>query len=295
MTLIISKASKDYILQVSDRLVTMSQQPFDPLANKTIIYCAFNGILTISYTGRAFLGGIPTDQWLAEKLLGMTLPRDHKPTSFGGCKTKFLYVGPAMKELKDSLNKAINTDIEPKFRQDWIEKSFDLCVEGWVWGSKGNYWPFLASISKPPKSYTFEYRIEPRRWYLGGKYRVSAAPSTNISKDVLQSLTDKLANNNSDEAEANLVFTIREVSKSNPLVGADCMSILLPPPPIAQQIPARVRFIPKKEAIAKLYRKDKQHIVKVAYSPWLIGPQSFSSPSIISGKGWEITAVRHTN
>lgn len=288
MTLIISKASINYILQVSDRLVTMDQKPFDPLSNKSIIYCALNGILSISYTGVAFIGSLPTDQWIAEKLLGHSFQEVKKPPAFGNRETNFKYIGPALQMLRESLNNVIHSEIKPELRNDWFEKSFDLCIDGWVWGSKGKYRPFLTCISKPPKSHTFEYKIEPRRWYLGGRFKVGAAPSGNISGDILQSLVNKLANNKPDEAEVNLVSTIREVSKSNRLVGADCMSILLPPPPIAHQIPARVRFIPSKDATAILTSNSGKRIVKVAYTPWLIGPGSFSSPAIISGKGWEV-------
>lgn len=44
--------------------------PFDPEANKTIVYVARDAIVSIGYTGRAYLEGRPTDQWIAEQLIG---------------------------------------------------------------------------------------------------------------------------------------------------------------------------------------------------------------------------------
>lgn len=288
MTLILSKSCINYVIQVSDRLVTQSQENFDELANKSIVYCAYNGILSISYTGHAFIGSLPTDQWIAEKLLGESFPRDRKPPAIGFGKTKFVYIGPAFQMLKEEFNKAYHTEIKSEFRNDWVDKSFDLCIDGFVWGSKGNYRPFAAWLSKPQRSEIFEYGCRPRRWYLGGRFAVSAAPSLNISKDIMQSLVDQLANKNFNEAEENLVNAIREISKSNPLVGGDCMSILLPPPNVAQNSPVRVKFIPINGGKAILHSNTRQTIINVAYTPWLIGPGSFSSPSIISGKGIEI-------
>jgi len=73
MTLILGQASRDYVLQVTDRLVTKGNRPFDPLANKNIVYCARNALVAIGFTGIAFLGDIPTDQWIVEQLTGTSL------------------------------------------------------------------------------------------------------------------------------------------------------------------------------------------------------------------------------
>jgi len=74
MTLILTRASRDYVLQVADRLVTLpGGQPFDAMSNKTVLYCARNGVVTMGYTGLAYLGGIPTDQWIVQTLIGSTL------------------------------------------------------------------------------------------------------------------------------------------------------------------------------------------------------------------------------
>src|SRR5437867_2015050 len=61
MTPIVSLASRRYVLQVGDRLVTRAAHPFDPFSNKAVIYFARDAVVSISYTGLAYLESLPTD------------------------------------------------------------------------------------------------------------------------------------------------------------------------------------------------------------------------------------------
>jgi hypothetical protein len=84
MTLHITLTSNRFILQLSDRLVSVQRRgsltPFDETANKTVIYFARDGWVSIGYTRLAYLGGIPTDQWIAEKLIGEELSSQRGPS-----------------------------------------------------------------------------------------------------------------------------------------------------------------------------------------------------------------------
>jgi hypothetical protein len=86
MTQILTSASWGGACQVSDRLVTVDGSAFDPAANKSIVIGAKDGIAALSYTGLAFLGGVPTDQWLAELLLkaGVETGNDAKDGNSAG-------------------------------------------------------------------------------------------------------------------------------------------------------------------------------------------------------------------
>ncbi|WP_348970950.1 hypothetical protein [Pseudomonas atacamensis] len=72
MTLIITVATPLLIVQAGDRLLTKQLkgkiQQFDEKSNKSLIYEAWNGALAISYCGKAFIRGRPTDEWIAEQL-----------------------------------------------------------------------------------------------------------------------------------------------------------------------------------------------------------------------------------
>jgi hypothetical protein len=72
MTLIITIISPLFVIQAGDRLLTTQSdgktEQFDEKSNKSVIYEATNGLLTISYCGAAFVRGKPTDEWIAEQL-----------------------------------------------------------------------------------------------------------------------------------------------------------------------------------------------------------------------------------
>jgi len=71
-----------------------------------------------------------------------------------------------------------------------------------------------------------------------------------------------------------LVETVRSMSTTNAVVGADCMTIMLPPP---QLLRAEIEFI--------VSSPDSSH--GPVYSPWVITPSYVHKPSILFG-GWEI-------
>jgi hypothetical protein len=76
MTLHLTLATAEYVLQVSDRLTSLDpgKRPWDPLANKNVIYVARNGLISIGYTGAAYIGVLPTDTWIAQTLRGDASP-----------------------------------------------------------------------------------------------------------------------------------------------------------------------------------------------------------------------------
>jgi hypothetical protein len=279
MTLIFTKVSRQYVLQVSDRLVTQSYTKFDELANKSIIFCALNGILVISYTGHAFIENIPTDQWISEILIGERFLNDDKPPALGCLKTKYLYTGPALNSIKESLSNVGNN------KKSWIDKPFYLSIAGWLWAPKGKIRPVMGSLGKSSGTTMFKFRYKPRYWFSGNRFTISAIPGSNCRKGTLQDLANQLPDKNIDEAEKILSDKIIEVSNYNPVVGPDCMSISIPPPQLAHIHPLRVKYISKRKAVAKLLTEEDPDFIRVAFTPWLIGPGGFSSPSIISGTG----------
>jgi hypothetical protein len=285
VTLILTRASKDYVLQVTDRLVTQQGRPFDAASNKNVLYCAQNGIVAIGYTGLAYLGGVPTDQWIVETIAGFTFERDRKPPaiSFGAFKLKDL--GQSLLLLRKSLESA---PVSPKWSSVWRASPFDVCVAGWQW-SKNRCRPVIAWLSKARNSLAVELGSMPRYWHwersqqqCGFKYKVVAAPDSNLSREQLEMLGEALKNCTADQSERTMVEMMRKVSLSLAEVGPHCMSILLSPPSDAY---ARIRYIPLgAPAIAEVSRpRGPKFILPVAFTPWLVGPGVVSSPSIASG------------
>jgi hypothetical protein len=75
VTLHFSASLPKYSLQVSDRRVTRARglrlEEFDPDANKNLLYLAPDAIVSMGYSGGAFVEGVPTDTWIAQTLTGV--------------------------------------------------------------------------------------------------------------------------------------------------------------------------------------------------------------------------------
>jgi len=65
-----SSSSRSRDVSRKSRSGPAKKDPYDHLANKTLILVATDGIITMSYTGDAFVARTPTDQWLAEAITG---------------------------------------------------------------------------------------------------------------------------------------------------------------------------------------------------------------------------------
>ncbi len=290
MTLILNRASKDYVLQVTDRLVTRNSSPFDPFSNKNIIFVARNAIVTIAYTGYAYLGGITTDQWIVEKLTGHIYKRESNPFAMHIGKLPYwLDIGRALQILKKELDQA-QADVRRVWRQDWFQKSFDVSVVGWQWNNRGCVRPIVASISKAPNSNPFKLEYESRYWYFG-RYGVSAAPSTNITIEQFKRLNTDLYAKPADTAEAIMVGMMREISKKSRVVGPNCLSILLPPPWTRR---ARVRYLATEAVRTSLVTSTDVHEFSTAFSPWIVGGGGIHAPSMLGGAGWSIVTGQFT-
>ena len=128
MTLALTKVSANYVLQVSDRLVTRrsSGEQHDPFANKNIIYAAKDGIVVIAYAGLAYLDDVPTDEWIAERLWGEPFEyRDGHPVALQlGAKPKDIRLGPALRRLCGELQQTLR-------RLSGEDVSFELTAAGW--------------------------------------------------------------------------------------------------------------------------------------------------------------------
>ena len=274
MTLILSRASTEFVLQVTDRLVTYRQtkKPFDRVANKNILCFASNAVVAIAYTGDAYLDGIPTDSWIAKNLTGIQIDPEDSPMVIGGQNDLRRDIGQAFCILRNELD-----------RQAQRIKDLLISVQGWQWNPKGRLRPLVGDIGKTTMGNAFAIHYIPRNWYLGGAPMTFAAPSTNISQEEIIDLSNRLRHKPAPAAEALLVNKIREISQRNPLVGPHCISILLPPPSNPNIL---VRYFTADSCrISESQRlEDDQEVY--AYTPWIISPKMCLPPAQIIGEGF---------
>jgi hypothetical protein len=302
MTLILSHLSRGFALQVSVRLVTStrpgdSPSPFDALANKTIIYQARDAIVSMSYTGPAYIGQLPTDDWIAKTLTGVDT--SEKFSFRTGPLPQWWDIGRATRLL---LRELACTEIAAQ------KSNFELIAIGWQWKNvkrsmEGLYQPVPMAwgVSKPEGS-GFEKEVErlPRRWHWKHRSFFCAAPRCNLDKaeqvklfdrlteEIAQSPAPKTSEEVADRVERVTVDTVRAVAVSNPYVGPNCMSVVIAPP--HQSALIRVTFFPFEQHTAQLVGKTFVPItLPAAFSPWIIGQGTMHKPSVHMGKGsWDI-------
>ncbi|MBI3281711.1 MAG: hypothetical protein HYZ57_17935 [Acidobacteria bacterium] len=284
MTLILTKASSDYVLQTSDRRITAGAEIADKQANKGMVYACQNAIVTVAYTGMSVLDEVPTDQWLAETIIGTRFDRDRKVPAFpGSISPPSETIGQTLTRISEALRDAV-ANVRPIWRANWKAMHFDIVAAGWQWNSRGRHRPIIAWISKPNGRTDVEKGCRNRLWHYPrqGKrpFTVVAAPSVNFYHRDREQLLSKLQDRSLEECESALVDEMREVSVAIPEVGRDVLSVTLLPPTIAagyvfdrvegaRRRPIRSSFLPNLAA-------------DVAIAPWLIGPGTVRPPTELS-------------
>lgn len=248
MNLIVSRASKDYVLQV-----TGGRAP------DNVLYHARNGIVAMAYAGVHEIGGVPTGRWLAENV------SPHHD------------LGRGLASLAKALQDAPLA----------LDSAFDLHVAGWQWSGRQSSGrqssvrqssgrpsrPVVAGISKDPGKPRFQIEYLPRYWYLdrgrpgrdgrrGYRFNVSAAPDGYIALAQLQRVVQRLRDLSPGDAESVLGGAIRGVAETVAEAGPHRLSILLYPP----------------QARAAVVRS-----MSGAAAPWMVGPGGIAAPAALSG------------
>lgn len=108
MTLVLSFACPGVAVQVADRLVSEMRgtrlSAFDEMANKLVIYRATDAMVSIGYAGQAYIGEVPTDEWIVEVLTGQSISRG--PGEFSGIRmggVRVTTLGSALRKLREEL------------------------------------------------------------------------------------------------------------------------------------------------------------------------------------------------
>ena len=279
MTLILGLMSDRVTLQVSDRLLSANWKPRDPISNKTILYEAPDAIVSMAYTGAAHLSGIPTDEWIAEVIGGCSMQSGGKSAILlTGRLPQWLHIGPTLNLLQERLRKVFKG---PSAAPSLRDPEFEILVVGWQWRRHKRPRAIIAGIHKKRGSCDVSVWRAPRRFAWTG--RLYATPGSNLEGSDGKGLGRSLnAARSDDEAESLMASFIGEVSSRLPVVGADCMSVLIPPPRFKT---IRVSYIPRKTHTAELRGQDGKYVEPFVptFSPWVIGPGGMAAPSIMYG------------
>ncbi len=293
MTLVLTLVTTRYVMQVADRLVTTDGKKFDPVSNKSLIYLARNAIVTIGYSGLAYLDGIPTDEWLAQMLWGKELPRHDDGRAaghvFGGEGRQIIDIGRAIERVRSGSENALRKDRAP------LKARFlQIVLAGWQWrrmGSRIVWRPILHAISSERQNGQIRCDVDslPRYWQYervlhDGKscrpFRMLPIPSTTDTPDAHTSeLIARLepVAHLPDTSRQTLVKEIQTRAASVPTIGKDCMCIYIPfpSPSVVEADYISAEWEPRLSTKGEIY--------SASYSPWIIGLASLHAPSIILG------------
>lgn len=270
MTLILTVLTRHYVVQVSDRLITkQKKKPFDALSNKVVIYRPWDAIVSIGYTGLAFLEGKPTDEWIAERLWGEPI---QKPMLlFRRPRHNRTDLGLAVMRLRGEINRVASREGTTEWRN-----LIEISIAGWYWQQRLAR-PTYAVLRKRERSSDVSLNRLDRHWHFT-KQVVFSETGGWLAHDrenfaVLQTNLNRLGADilSSPKLVADLLAeTIRSLSFVVPSIGRDLMMVLIPTPPgevTVRNMPEHP-LTPHEEGSAPTY-----------FTPCIIGTTAMISPS----------------
>jgi hypothetical protein len=284
MTLILTATSHSYVVQVSDRLATLWNGkhivgPFDTTANKNLTYLGFDGAMTLGFAGPAYIGDQPTDDWIASILADFEFPRrsDGAILEFGQCPIHPLTLNQACYRLTTAID-----------QKRWAAAGLHISIGGFR-ARRHRLAPFSMKIYskgwRTVKAGDMRLRLDATGLRLGSV----GAP---WSRDQFLALVDAHPQRARVAIDADVVADIlcslvREVASQRNDVGKDLMIIKFPRYESDPKLPRIVeaRFKPSTEHQGILARPDGDHIVPLAFWPWLITPGGYRAPSASVGSG----------
>ena len=265
VSLVWSYATVGYCLQISDRLVTNGSEPWDPQSNKTVIFWGSDGLITISYCGPAYLGGIPTDNQIAAALTEGEAIR-HRSSRMTGAGDEF-DVGTAALLITDHLNTF------PEFAAGGGE----LTVVGYQWNKKNgrNTRPLLWRVMKKEDGSLAVFNRLGRRPDPTKLNLTVIGDRRYLNESEFKAALGELGRAATIEDTVGTIVqaTRGAAAKSGSTVGPDCLVVGIRAGDEAVTYGPVVRFLPSTAADAE-----------TGFSPWVILPGHTHPPSQLVGK-----------
>jgi hypothetical protein len=273
MTLISSHIHPAFAIQISDRLVVEKKgtevKPFNPHSNKTVVFGARDAIVSISYTGLAFVGDMMMDEWIAATLIGRFPDRD-AVTMGNKILANWFDIGQAVNKILLGLrNGEVGRSREP----------FEMVIVGWKWKQRGKRLRFIQPIIWVLRR-PFTHVSRKSRWaFLGSRGESYVTPGNNADKRKFLATREQDDGHYSfdpqtvvNHVEQSFVKATRE-SANRTLVGEDLMSIVIAPPSVARIV--RITFFPK-----EVHRFNRS---PAAHTPWVVGKDLILRPALVAG------------
>ena len=276
MTLILSISTPRASVHASDRRVTLagsgvSPVVYSPLENKTLIFLAADAVGTIGFTGIAFVGKQPTDQWIANTLAPQPAGAPPLGTfAFGGrglgrvkLRTIIWSLRNALAGLPRNLGKYGLTLQVAGYR---IRRrlSIPFCVQiDWKGGV-----PTVNGWMRPPRT---------RQQRILFSQAGDGWPIARTSKVVMDH-AEATGRRDIEALRLAAMDAIRQRAGETATVGRDLMTVIVPNPFISREI--LWRFEPADPHEAAIVGANVSEKFQAIYSPWIITPASVSCPTV---------------
>jgi hypothetical protein len=272
VTLHLTFLHRDAVVHVSDRLVTLraaGTPPFDHLANKTVVLRADDALVSIGYTGHAYLEGVPSDEWIATMLWGRGIGHGR---GFGG-PLRLGDLGLLVNRLRGRLREVIGAGGNP---------AITIVGAGMQWNRRtGRTRPtcFLIICERG----VVNIRRLPRYWgweTAEGRPIIVPLPEAgelpwgNRLVASLRTVTQW------EHVAAILADSLREFETRHPTVGRHCMAVYVPR---SRAVPMVTRFMPDTGAAGTSAAAPTLGALPAAYTPFIVAPGFVSGPTISVG------------
>jgi hypothetical protein len=279
MTLVLTAICPGYVVQVADRLLTTVPQrdTFDQVANKTVVYRAMDGIVTIAYTGAAYIENVPTDEWIAGILWGQSAPRGPdglSPTIVVGRRPVDYDVGLACIKLQEALQALSPNTLGPS--------PLKISVSGFMESNERGR-PVWVEIIRPYNStHVSLHHLYPRGIVPKERDFVISQLGAHLDRELIQRQFDEHNRVNGPcrdiDVEKILASLIREKAAVDQTVGSELMSVIIP---AGGRDGVVCRFLDTQDhySVSVTAGRPEMENVPIGYSPWLVGLGVLYPPS----------------
>jgi hypothetical protein len=274
LTLVLSFICHGIAVQVADRLVSQQRgrviSPLDQIANKLVIYRARDAVASIGYAGQAFIGEIPTDEWIAQLISGEPNVRgpDHRGGVRIGRTPNNWDIGRAVRTISAELPQHI--------------------VVGHQFDRRGFVRPFLCEMALQ-RNRVLSFYQSPRHWRKGAGCisSIGVEIGDQERERILVHLRDAEPALTHDEIAEFLTKAIRK--HEQPGVGPHTSAVIIPLPGSA---PVRSKFFANAPHHVLLRSSQADIRLETGYSPWVIGPGLIKSPTAdIGGMSFDVGGI----
>lgn len=286
MTLVLHYLSGRFILQVSDRLVSLSNgQRHDPQSNKTLLLSTPDSLTVLAYSKLAMVQGLPTDEWLARKVTGVTEVIT-SPLGTNAGTWAATRVGRIQLPSITQVARNLCHDLDAAYLQFTAPEQAAapmVSLTGYRW--RPGRPQYASAFSWPIErlgsgQYGVDRRI-PRHWTVPFYLTAMPMPTPFSDGELRQWITKLESVCEPQEVEDVLVAMIRAASMRAPnRIGEDAMCILVQP---AQGL-VRATFRPSQAQLAKFTTLSGfDEVMAVGFTPWVISEYLQQPPQLTVG------------